>query len=145
MAFRKEDYPNLNDTNHRITSPDDVGYNCIAHALGKNDQWWEPAEGYQWPPPEIAPHDYKLTSLIEVYRSEGFDLCANPSQEPGFDKIALYADEYEYTHAAVMLENGKWSSKLGQGQDIEHETLDVVEGPNYGRAVKFMKRACRLT
>jgi len=45
-----------------------------------------------------------------------------------------------YTHAARQLPDGKWTSKLGQLEDITHGTTDVIEGGDYGEVVQFMKR-----
>jgi hypothetical protein len=38
-----------------------------------------------------------------------------------------------------MLPVGAWTSKLGKGEDIEHETFQVVEGKQYGTAQAFLK------
>jgi hypothetical protein len=43
-------------------------------------------------------------------------------------------------HAARSLPNGAWTSKLGDDEDIEHSTLAVLEGREYGRAKVFLKR-----
>ena len=44
------------------------------------------------------------------------------------------------THAALQLESGAWTSKLGDFEDIEHVTVDAVNGPLYGRPVAFLSR-----
>ena len=50
--------------------------------------------------------------------------------------MAVYAINNEPTHAARQLASGKWASKMGyDGVDIEHDAVDNVEGPGYGRAV----------
>lgn len=46
------------------------------------------------------------------------------------------------THAARQLENGKWTSKLGQLEDIEHE-LDGLVGDKYGIVVTILRRPYR--
>lgn len=64
------------------------------------------------------------------------------SIEVGFEKVAIYADDNDVpTHAARSLPHGVWSSKMGDGEDIEHTTLSVVEGRNYGKAKRFLKRS----
>ncbi len=35
---------------------------------------------------------------------------------------------------------GKWSSKLGEAEDIEHDSLDDVAGGVYGEVVEVLKR-----
>jgi hypothetical protein len=60
--------------------------------------------------------------------------------QPGWEKVALYGNLYMYTHAARQLVSGKWTSKLGALEDIEHDTLDDVAGGDYGEVVEIMKR-----
>jgi hypothetical protein len=36
---------------------------------------------------------------------------------------------------------GKWSSKLGKAEDIEHDTPDDVAGGVYGEVVQILKRS----
>jgi hypothetical protein len=43
------------------------------------------------------------------------------------------------THAARQLDNGRWTSKLGELEDIEHSLRDL-EGAAYGTVVQVMKR-----
>jgi hypothetical protein len=46
------------------------------------------------------------------------------------------------------LENGNWTSKLGECEDIEHKTLDCLNGERnffgkiqcYGRPITYMKK-----
>ena len=53
---------------------------------------------------------------------------------------ALFADAADRpTHAAKQLPNGRWTSKLGRSQDVEH-TLEGLEGSAYGRARLVMRR-----
>ena len=42
-------------------------------------------------------------------------------------------------HAARQLPNGRWTSKLGELEDIEH-VLHDLEGAAYGSVVLVMKR-----
>lgn len=144
MLFRHEYFPNLNAANYRDTSPADRDYNCIAWAAGLNDVWWDPAEPAEpdennfWP--ENAPRNYKVSSLIVAFESLGFVACTNALQEDGIEKIAIYADDDEYMHAARQLKNGKWTSKIGRYEDIEHDALEDLVGPAYGQVAVFMKR-----
>ena len=62
------------------------------------------------------------------------------------EKLAIYGDEHGFTHVARQLENGRWTSKLGEQWDIEHE-LEAVAGQEsawpayrYGSVVAFMSR-----
>jgi hypothetical protein len=60
--------------------------------------------------------------------------------ELGFEKVALYGLAESYTHAARQLPDGRWTSKLGNEEDIEHDSPEAVAGGLYGELVLFMKR-----
>jgi hypothetical protein len=62
------------------------------------------------------------------------------SLDVGFEKVALFGYSLYYTHAARQLPNGKWTSKLGKAEDIEHDIPDDVAGGVYGGVVQIMKR-----
>jgi hypothetical protein len=44
------------------------------------------------------------------------------------------------THAARQLENGNWTTKFGDFEDVEHIDLICLEGPRYGRSIVLMRR-----
>jgi hypothetical protein len=69
----------------------------------------------------------------------GYAPCADGSLEPGYEKAALYATDEGPTHAARQLSNGRWTSKLGPDDDIEH-TLEGLVSPVYGTVVQFHRR-----
>jgi hypothetical protein len=86
-----------------------------------------------------------MAAFIQAYATLGYSECQENSLEAGSEKIAIYATRdidgtLSPTHAAKQLPNGKWSSKLGIFEDIEHLALDALDGPVYGTAVCFMKR-----
>jgi hypothetical protein len=134
-------FPRLTAINHRPTSPPSAEYNCVAWAAGDTAHWWQP--GVYWPT-ETAPDDYGIGVLELAFRSLGYEDCgADESLEPGFEKVALYGGTAFYTHAALQTLNGKWSSKLGKAEDIEHDSPDDVAGGVYGEVVQILKRAVR--
>jgi hypothetical protein len=141
MLFDKSRFPHLTPENHQVTSPATEQYTCIAWAAGHSDEWYEPVAPYYWP--DSVPRDYSVQALIKVYEREGFSLCGDADLEQGYEKIAIYADGHEYMHAALQLENGKWTSKMGAGEDIEHDTFEAVSGPEFGQVAIFMKRPCQ--
>lgn len=121
-------------------------YNCIAWAVGKQDNWWWPRNlgGYHWPPGLIREPLGKETieNFIKAFQSEGYEKCDNGKFENGFEKIALYVNDKDVPkHAARSLPNGAWTSKMGDYEDIEHEKLHAVSGKNYGNAKIFFKKA----
>jgi hypothetical protein len=134
----EQDFPNLVIDGYRITSCPTRNYNCIAWAAGVSDDWWDPADGYTWP--DGAPREYTKEALIEMYRVIGFEICVGGHLEAGFDKVALYADGDDWTHAARQLDNGKWTSKLGGNVDIEHNSPEGVSATIYGQVLCYMKR-----
>jgi len=61
----------------------------------------------------------------------------------GFEKIALYSNANESTHAARQLPDGQWTSKLGDFEDIKHVNVECLQGPCYGIAIGYLKRQIR--
>jgi hypothetical protein len=133
-----ETFPRLTPSNHRVTSPADPTYNCIAWAAGDSGHWWEPL--VYWP---AAPNDapYSVDALISLFGSIGFRR-EDPRDEASGEWVAVYssADGF-YTHAARRLSAGTWTSKLGTWEDIEHDTADAVAGGAYGEVATYLYRA----
>jgi hypothetical protein len=134
--------PKLASTPHRITSQYDPKYNCIAWAAGDTQGWWEPDEGEDcyWPPD--APRESSLDGYIRAFESIGFTRCDSSDWEPGFEKVAMVANETGPTHASKQLANGNWSGKLGVFEDIEHvlEALIGDDFEEYGRIAQILKK-----
>ena len=132
-----DDFPRLTPANHRITSPPSPDYNCVAWPAGDTEHWWQP--GIYWPFP-VTSEEFGVGALAQAFRSLGYEPEADDSREPGFEKVALYGSSLLYTHAARQLPSGKWTSKLGGAEDIEHDTPDDVAGGLYGELAEIMKR-----
>jgi hypothetical protein len=67
-------------------------------------------------------------------------VCPGEEAEPDFEKVALFADaQGKPTHAARQLSSGRWTSKLGKKEDLEH-ALHALSGAVYGSVVLVMKR-----
>jgi hypothetical protein len=140
----QNDFPNISAQNSKQTSPASEKYNCIAWAYGISHipMWPDPqcvTLGICYWPPEI-PCKNSIEAFVDLFKSIGYVQCNDDSFEPGFEKIAIYADGAEPKHAARQLRNGKWTSKLGSNIDIEHDTPNCLTGPVYGNVVLFMKR-----
>jgi hypothetical protein len=134
------EFPNLSSTNHRPTSQRDPSYNCFAWAAHYTDRWLEAERLYAYWPDDV-PRRLTVNNLTAVYAKEGFERCQSADHEPGYEKIAIYADRRGLPlHAARQLDNGMWTSKMGEFEDIEHETIAVVEGRGYGNAVRYLRR-----
>jgi hypothetical protein len=121
------------------TSPTDGLYNCIAWAYGVNDRWfWPDSSGLTfWP--ENIPHETNVQAFISLFGGIGYEICNDGTLEEGFEKIAIYTNDSMPTHAARQLPSGRWTSKLGQMQDIEHSIFSMSDGV-YGNVNVFMKR-----
>ena len=70
-----------------------------------------------------------------------YEPCDDGALEDGFEKVAIYALSFTVTHMARQLASGRWTSKLGELEDIEHETPAELEGDIYGIVVQYMRRA----
>ena len=133
-----EIFPKLSGGNFRVTSPKDAAYNCVAWAAGETNAWWDHLDGY-WP--ENIKRGGAVTAYVDVFVSLGFEQCATSEYEPGFEKVAVFGNGGQFTHAARQLPSGLWTSKLGSLEDIEHQDLASVSIPDYGRPVQFLRRA----
>lgn len=123
--------------NGRLTSPQTPRYNCIAWAVGDTARWWWPVGAY-WPSGASAVES--ASAFAEAFATEGFLPCDDPSLESGYEKIALYSKNGVPTHAARQVASGRWTSKLGKLEDVEHNTLGAVEGGVYGIATFYFRR-----
>ncbi len=134
-------FPNLERAYYEIASPRDPKNNCIAHAAGDDDRWWEPVTlpGYYWP--EGAERGEGPDALKSCFEAIGYEVCDDGESEDGYSKVALYADpDGGWSHAARQVEGGEWTSKLGRNVDIRHRTPGCIEGPLYGDVVMFMRK-----
>jgi len=124
-----------------MTSPVDPDYNCIAWAAGiVNDWWWPLFDGRKTTWPVNLPREVTLAALRAVFASFGYSVLSDDSLELHFEKVAIFTDAPGVpTHAARQLPNGRWTSKLGLSEDIEHD-LRAVEGDIYGTVALILKR-----
>ena len=134
-------FPNITNQNYVHTSRRTTTYNCIAWAAGINDQWWQPDPYYAYYWPEGVPRESTLAAYEAAYRTVGFEVCKDGTYEEGYEKIVIYIDASNVPqHAARLLDESTWTSKLGPFIDISHDTPEVLEGPSYGTASVYMKR-----
>ena len=138
--------PGLSIGSYEITSPTTDDYNCISWALSETHRRWDPL-GFlpdHWP--AGVPRNDQLETIEAALRIEGFEFCNDDALEDGIEKIALFADGSRFTHVARQLPSGRWTSKLGDYCDIEHELEDLVgiRSANsefrYGEIVAYMQR-----
>lgn len=115
----------------------------MAFANGDERHWWQAGlhgGRYSWPPKVKD----TLAGWVELFTKQGYELTTNREAEIGFEKIAIYVDLGDMLPGHVAKSDGRvWKSKLGRLQDIEHETLDLLEGDQaaeYGIVEKIMRR-----
>jgi hypothetical protein len=133
-------FPGLVGSGYRVTSPPDEEYNCVAWAAGATDGWWWPdlaGVGY-WP--AGLTRQETLAAVQEAFASLGYAPCADAGLEAGFGKVALFADAQGLPlHVARQLLDGRWTSKLGGLDDIEHALHDLA-GIEYGAVALILRR-----
>lgn len=141
----------LTDKNFAITSPQDPFYNCIAWADEVNDKCFWPflpedpedfddefeEEEIYWP--KELPLDDSIDNFIRFFSLRGYELADSLSWENGCIKIALFVKDGKCTHAARLLSDGSWTSKLGPLNDVRH-SLQALEGDFYGTVRCIMQR-----
>jgi hypothetical protein len=146
-SYLEERFPKLKGGLYETKSPRDPRYNCFAFAANDTHHVWQytgpdKLGGYFWPN-EVKGDT--IEHLLRVYELLGFVVCDTTDLEPDVVKIAIYVDEDGApSHAARQTRRGTWMSKLGKrGKDIEHETLNLLEGnqnDEYGTVERVMKR-----
>lgn len=134
-------FPALARSDYRITSPANNDYNCIAWAVGEVRNWWwpgpDPVREY-WPADVVR--EVTIAAFQAAFASRDYVVCNSEEVEPGFEKVALFASaDGKPQHAARQLLSGRWTSKLGKAEDIEHALHDL-EGTIYGSVAMFLKR-----
>ncbi len=133
-------YPNLAITDYNVTSPKSQEYNCFAWAAGDQERWWQPTPEDEFYWVDNVPMEETLSAYIQAYQTLGYKPCDETKFELGYAKIALYVNEDGIpVHAARQLPTGKWTSKLGALEDIEHE-LEGLIGDRYGKIGQILKK-----
>ena len=138
--------PGLEDQDYEVTSPVDDTYNCVAWALDDDTQRWDPYDAQKgfWPPG--LPRDDLLETFIALFELHGFDVCESEELESDYEKIAIFAVDEYFTHVARQLLDRRWTSKLGNDVDIEHQLHDLIrrESPfpqyRYGAVAALLRR-----
>lgn len=132
-------FPHLQNGGYLRTSPPTVDYNCVAWVFSRIDEWWEPDIFSLCVWPNDLKRNYTINSYIKLFEKNGFTRCDNDTLETGFEKIAIYTIDNEFQHVTRQLPDGKWTSKLGDLDDITH-TLRGLAGKHYGNPTIFLRR-----
>ena len=135
----EEFFPNLAGSGYEITGEASKEYNCIAWVLGISSQPWDCYDPNGYCPPSI-PRDDLIVTVMSLFAREGFALCDDDALEPGYEKIVLYAFVGHFTQVARQLEDGRWSSKLGNLELITHSSPANLTGGFFGNVHCIMRR-----
>jgi hypothetical protein len=132
-------FPGLCGQAYEIKSPKDTAYNCIAWAAGDSGNWWWPDEDGEDTWPVGVTRRATVAAFRDAFASLHYVTCDDDRLEDGYEKIALFALAGVPKHATRQLPTGRWTSKLGLLEDIEHALHDLT-GMAYGSVVLVMKR-----
>lgn len=132
-------FPGLRGQRFEIKSPRGDAYNCVAWAAGDGRNWWwpDPDGEDQWPVGVACAET--VAAFRNAFASLGYTPCDLDQLEAGYEKIAVFALAGKPKHAARQLPTGRWASKLGLMEDIEHALHDLT-GLVYGSVALVMKR-----
>ena len=137
--------PGLAKSDYIVTSEATSAYNCIAWVVGETERWWDPFNPKRYWPPGV-PRDDSVEAVAACLATAGFSICEHGRPEPDTEKLALYADDEGFTHVARQLESGRWTSKLGEDVDVEHDLNALTTSANrtgywrYGEVAAYMSR-----
>jgi hypothetical protein len=129
-------------TGYRDTSEETIVYNCLAWALGIAWTRYDPepkCAGYFWFPG--LPRKWDEATLRLLFEKHNYSVADNSEVEPGYEKVVFYSDDEGVPqHFARQLPNGKWTSKIGDLNDIEHDSLECLVSHLYGAPGLVLKR-----
>lgn len=135
----EREFPGLTGADYRIASPKDKRYNCHAFAVHDVERWHDHnrVSPLQWP--HGVSTDGDIESYKARYRTYGF-VDSDGSYDPLDEQVAVFGSkDGTVLHSARQIGPTRWVSKLGKGQDIEHD-LHALEGKLYGEVLFYMKK-----
>jgi hypothetical protein len=140
--WKERKWPYLLSEGYGVASNETWDYNCIAFSADIQDDWWWPDQNGDayWP---ISWREETLECFVAAFRSIGYKKCWLSIRQKRFERVAIYTKDNIPTHAAKQLNDGRWKSKLGPWEDIEHNTTKAVEEYIYGKVAVYMKRRIR--
>lgn len=139
QEWLEREFTKLKDEQYLVTSDSTDEYNCIAWAANDTERWWWPHPDAYWP--TNLPRVETLENFIRAFQTFGYERCEGGVLEAGYTKVAIYLNaQGRPTHMARQLPPGKWTSKLGEAWDIEHQTVQGIEGNAYGQIGQYLKK-----
>jgi|SRR5579871_5987511 len=129
----------LTNIAQKKTSDPDDNYNCIAWAFGDNTRFWWPVVNPKahWPIPFAG---LTIMQAFEAwFAHDGWTLTTDETFEAAYKKVALYVVNGVPTHAARLIADGVWTSKLGREMDLSHGRADL-DGQEYGSISRVYRK-----
>lgn len=136
-------FPNISLSNSTVVGFGTSRYNCAGYAFGDTKRWWWPSS------PEYGEYEYWPEGFSRNHSVQNFDElfeAVNATEvpekfwndvHPGWVSIALYVDDDNVPmHLARLADDGRWISKTGAEELIEHEHLEDIGGGLYGHVAK---------
>ena len=117
----------------------------MAYVNGDTEHVWE----YGWPPGvQFFYWPLNIADTLEgwaaIFIAQGYETTDSYEIEPGFEKVAVYVDLADMAPSHVAISDGRaWKSKLGGDYDIEHASLELLEGEvedEYGIVAQVLKK-----
>ena len=82
--------------------------------------------------------------MDKSFSDHGYHHAEDDSLHADYEKVAIYVSSDGFPeHVARQKASGVWTSKMGKGHDVEHATLEALEGAIMGKVAKIMQRRCR--
>ena len=120
----------------------DKRYNGIAYAAGDLAHWWWPFPAdvpeVRWPAGVVRAET--VAAFRAAFAPLGYMEWVSEELDTGLEKIALFANDQGFPlHAARQRNSGRWTSKLGEREDIDHDLRDL-ENEAYRTVVLIVQR-----
>jgi hypothetical protein len=141
-------YPRLAADGGKEKSPKTSKYNCVAWAAAwDKNNWWQPdtfEPGMYWP--KGVRDDGSIECFIELFEKLKYKQISKTDVglDVFYEKVAIYENILGFTHVARQKSSGIWWSKLGEDEDIYHNTPSGLEGARYGSPNYVLRRDCNV-
>jgi hypothetical protein len=86
--------------------------------------------------------DVRLSTYIDYFTRLGFNEIDGKELQERVLKIAIYSDNNnDFKHVSRQLQdNGKWVSKIGDWEDIVHDSPEALLGKSYGTKLVILAK-----
>ena len=108
-------------------------YNCIAYTIGVTNRWvWNEVDFNK-------DGTSAYTEFIRFYELHGYTPTANESEADVCIYGFINAGSIDVKHGSRK-QNGYWYSKMGSGDLLRHNKMDVFRNSSYGEPLLMFKK-----